>query len=368
MHFNMAENSEKKQSRLDAFIETNFTKTFRILFVVFMILCLFAFWGWFVQQFDKAKGVYYIYKGDKAYREHQLAKAIGYYVKGTKLYPEHYEALFNLGNIYVVYENYYGAALAYENAINHKPDYTMAKMNLGIISAEKLGDFDKAIVQYQSIINQKRKVWIIPLIFNSQTSERENKGIAYYNMGLAYRQKAFYDEKDKNRLKYNKNLQLSLHAYKNAVRILKKSYDARFNLALTNHLLGNYQQAGLGYCKAIELWPMNYDAHYNLAILLRHLKMYKESINEFEKAAITASSNDVLAHQASYIFDILIETSSLYIIHDGYKELVKRPNDDKNMKGITSVKGKITATEELDKVMFKNLKTCESKSFFKKYE
>ena len=67
-----------------------------------------------------------------------MQEAINYYQAALKLFPEHYEAWLNLGNIYVAYEDYYSATQAYENAIMAKDNYTIARMNLGIITAEKL--------------------------------------------------------------------------------------------------------------------------------------------------------------------------------------------------------------------------------------
>lgn len=363
----MAKKQIESTKKIDSFMQKHFTKTFRVLLVIFIVLVLFVFWGWFEKQVQKTQGMFYVYRGDKAFVERNLPKAIDYYLLGTKIYPEHYRALYNLGNIYVVYENYYAAAMAYENAIKYKKDFAEARMNLGIISAEKLGDFDGAIKQYQEILQLRRFKILIPFIFNGKTSDRENKGIAYYNMGLAYRQKSIYE--DKERELSRQYLLKSLQAYRNAVRILKKSYDARYNLALTYHLLGNYQQAGLTYCQAIELWPMNYDAHYNLAILLRHLKMYAEAKDELEKASLAISSYAQGTNNARYVFDVLMDTSSTLMLNDNYKHLVEKVDDTPaTSKGITTVNGKIVATEELDRAILKNFKTCKTKEFFKRYQ
>lgn len=363
----MAKKQIGSTQKIDGFMQKHFGKTFRVLLVLFVILVLFGFWGWFEKQVQRAQGMYYVYRGDKAFIEHNLPKAIDYYLLGTKIYPEHFRALYNLGNIYVVYENYYAAAQAYESAIKYKTDFAEARMNLGIISAEKLGDFDGAIKQYEAILQSKRFKILIPFLFNGKTSDRENKGIAYYNMGLAYRQKSIYEDSERDRSR--QYLLKALQAYRNAVRILKRSYDARYNLALTHHLLGNYQQAGLTYCQAIELWPMNYDAHYNLAILLRHLKMYAEAKDELEKASLALSNYNPGTNNARYVFDVLMDTSSTLMMNDNYKHLIERVDDEPvKSKGITTVNGKIVATEELDRVILKNFKTCKSKEFFKRYE
>lgn len=351
---------------LKNFLKKLFTKTFFVIFILFSFLILFFFWGWFEKQYDKAVGMYYVYKGDKAYKKHELQKAIDNYNEGLNLYPEHYGAQFNLGNIYVVYEDYYAAAGAYEKAIEYNKNFTLARMNLGIISAEKLGDFDGAIRQYQAIIDSKNRLWFIPFVFNNKKSAKTNRGIAYYNMGLAYREKSTYlnDEQEKATMYLFKAIQ----AYKNAARILKNDYDTRYNLALTYHMAGDFQNAGLNYCKAIELQPMDYEAHYNLAILLRHLKMYKESRNELEKATILVSNDQTNSNTSSYVFDVLNDVSKTVANNGQYSHLVEKVDDTpENTSGLTYVHGKIVATEALDKAMLKNFKTCETKNFFDKY-
>lgn len=344
-----------------------FTKTFFVIFILLSVLCIFFYWGWFEKQIDKVYGMYYVYKGDKAYKKAQLQKAIDYYNQGLALYPEHYGAQFNLGNIYVVYEDYYSAAEAYEKAIEYNKYFTLARMNLGIISAEKLGDFDGAISQYQAIVDSKRHLWFIPFVFSNKKSEKINRGIAYYNMGLAYREKSMYlDDKTESQLPY---LQKSIKAYKNALKVLKKNYDATYNLALAYHLMGDYQNAGLNYCKAIEIEPMNYEAHYNLAVLLRHLKMYKEALNELEKATVLVSNDKYNSNTSVYVFDVLNDVSNTMVVNNQYKNLIEKVDDEPSKtNSITSVHGKIVATEALDRAMLKNFRTCETKDFFDKHE
>lgn len=353
--------------KLVRFCKKVFTKTFFIIFFILLGLCLFFFWGWFEKQFDKGRGMYYVYKGDKEYKKSELQKAINYYNRGLNLYPEHYGAWFNLGNIYVVYEDYYSAAEAYENAIQYNKKFTLARMNLGIVSAEKLGDFDGAIAQYQEIIDARKRLWFIPFIFSNRKSEKINRGTAYYNMGIAYRQKSIFLTDDE-RSKTNMYLLKAIDAYSEAVKILKKDYDPTYNLALTYHLVGNYKNAGLNYCKAIGLEPMNYEAHYNLAILLRHLKKYKESLDELEKATIlvTEGSYD---NKSVYIFDVLNEVSRTLVITDEYKYLVENLEDTPGKKApVTFIQGKIVASDELDRAILKNFRNCRSKHFFDDYE
>lgn len=345
-------------------IKRIFRKSFFLIFVIICFLGVFLYWGWFEKQYYKGLGMYYVYKGDKAYRRSELQQAIDYYNEGLKLYPEHYGAWYNLGNIYVVYEDYYAAADAYEKAIEYNKNFTLARMNLGIISSEKLGDFDFAINQYNQIIHGKRNILSIPFIFSNMESEKINKGLAYYNMGVAYRKKSLYQ--DGNQEQTSENLAKAIEAYKGAAKILKNNYDTFYNLALAYQLHGDYQDAGINYCKSIELNPMNYEVHYNLAVLLKHLKMYKEAYKELEKAAILTTGNEnTNSNTTSYVFDILNDVSRTLVANNEYKYLIEKIDDQPYGKGITSVNGKIVATDALDRAILKNFQTCDTQNFFK---
>lgn len=342
-----------------------FSALFTLLIFAAIGASVYFFPDFYNTQLDKIRGMYYVQKGDKAYRQWKLQKAIDYYNRAVRLYPGHYSAWYNLGNIYVAYEDYYSAVDAYEQAIEHNPKYVVARMNYGIISTEKLGDFDGAINQYNEIIKVKRKLLSIPFVFNNKKSTKTNKGLAYYNMGVAYKQKSVYsgDEWDIKR----QYLLKALDAYKNSVKILKKDYDARYNLALTYHLLGDYHEAGLNYCKAIELSPMEYEAHYNLAILLKHLRYYKESLDELEKATSLITNSDGMSNRQMYVFDVMNEVTRTILAGAESKSLVEKVDDEpKNQKfnNLTYVHGKLVASEELDKAIIKNFRTCASKKIF----
>ena len=319
--------------------------------------------AWFLKQYDKMCSMYYIHKGDKAFKKLKLQRAIDYYNTALKLYPEHYSAWFNLGNIYVVYEDYYSAVDAYEQAFNYNPKMMIARMNYGIVSAEKLGDFDGAIDQYNEIIKTKRHLISIPFVYSNRKSYKANKGIAYYNMGVAYRQKSLYAGDDW-RLQ-RQYLEKAIAAYKNAVKILKKDYDARYNLALAYHLIGDYNNAGLTYCKAIQIEPMNYEAHYNLAILLRHLKYYRESLDELEKATMLITDSQGISTRQRYVFDVMNDVTRTILYDEEKDPMIDKIDDEKLPQStLTYVNGKLVSSEALDKAILKNFRTCGSREIF----
>jgi tetratricopeptide (TPR) repeat protein len=150
----------------------------------------------------------------------------------------------------------------------------------------------------------------------------------------------------------------AIEAYTKALKYLKNNYDVLYNRAVAHHLRGEYKEAGLDYCKAIQVTPMKFEAHYNLAVLLRHMKHYRDSISELEKAAILITeSPDSTGLQSAYIFNLLNEVSRKFITSDEYGTS-KLTDEPVGSISYTYVNGRIVADEEFDKAMLKNFKTC----------
>lgn len=342
-------------------------RLFNILLIIALIVSIYLYPDWYKRQIHKLQGMYFVAQGDMYLRKANYQRAIYEYKHGLELYPEHYGAWFNLGNIYVVYEDYYAAIDAYTKAIDYNPNYVLARMNYGIISAEKLGDFDGAIDQYNKIISiRKKKLAYTLYILNNLSSYKRNIGLAYYNKGVAYRQKSTYVEHSSQ--EREAFLKQSIDAYKEAVKILRNDYDARYNLALSYHLNGDYNLAGLTYCKAIDIAPMNYEAHYNLAVLLNHLKYYKEALKELHKANLIITSSNGNSNQTRYVFDIMsIVTRSVLNDESGMKYLKEEYEKENASKdnGLVYVNGKVVASEDLDKSMTNGMRECPALSIFR---
>jgi len=343
-----------------------------------------------LRQVHKVQGMHYVYKGDQEYRKMNLQKAIGYYRQGVKLYPGHYGAWYNLGNIYAAYEDYYSSVYAYSQAFKHNPRMMIARMNYGIISSERLGDFDSAIAQYDEVIKTKRHLLSIPYVYDNRVSFKANRAIAYYNKGVAYRMKSLYSNDDWEQQRIY--LAKAIEAYEKSIKINPKSYDTQYNLGLAYHLSGNYEGAGVAYCNAINIAPMNYEAHYNLAILLRKLGHYDAALDEIDKAStlVTALDENSAIQQYAAIMMNDIMRSVYSNEHRKYLEEVldeekaktkqhmaknrknidpKETKKDKEEESITStginfVNGKIVATEELDQVILENFGKCPSRDYF----
>ncbi len=346
-----------------------FRKIFPLLFILALAAAGYFYQDWCKEQYRHAKGMYYIHKGDQAYAADNLGKTLDYYTLGTDLFPGHYEAWFNLGNIYAVHEDYYEAVDAYENAIKANPNYVMARMNLGIVYSEDLGFFDEAIKQFDIIPNIKLfKLWI-PFVYSNIKSVETNRGLAYFNKGVAFRQKALYLPYDKKYLA-DEYLKYAVQSYTQAAKIIKNNYDIYYNRAVAHHLRGDYRSAGLDYCKAIDTSPMNFEGHYNLAVLLRGLHRERESIAELEKAAILISENPSSSTvQTAYIFNLLNEVTRRFMTSEDFytEKLTDEPIGSIN-NSYTYINGKIVADDEFDKAMYKNFQTCAGVNYFNEEE
>src|SRR5574344_217517 len=375
-----------------ALIVNKFLSALFSLFVIVAICVVAYFNQQFVNtQIHKVQGMYYVYKGDKAYSKLNMQQAIRFYNKGLKLYPQHYGAWYNLGNIYVAYEDYYSALYAYSQAFKYNPRMMVARMNYGIIASEKLGNFDSALNQYNKILNTKRYLLSIPYVYSNRVSYKANRAIAYYNMGVTYRMKSLYSDGDWELQR--KYLGKAIRAYKKSIEINPNSYDSQYNLGLAYHLTGNYDSAGRCYCKAIHIAPMSYEAHYNLAVLLRKLGHYQEAYDEIDKAStiISESSENSSAQQyvsivmnditrsvyenneyRRYLKTILAQEKSHTKQHmaksnteiDPFESKKDRKHESITSTGINFVNGKVVATPELDKAMLDNFGKCPSMHYF----
>ena len=214
-------------------------------------------------------------------------------------------------------------------------------------------------------LKSKPRIIQIPLIYSNWKSTKQNRAIASYNKGLAFRGKSIYiGEKSFTAKQY---LEKAEAAYKFALKTIKKDYSTHYNLALTNQLLGDYREAGLEYCKAISLEPMNFEAHYNLAILLRRIGHYKESLVEFEKAGMLLDAKgDVL--MTKHVYDVLNEVNQK-LVQTGDYEYVKNRHDNYQQPKEEAVlkNGKVVIDKHDTLKLHMYLKHCPSKKLFKDY-
>ena len=337
-------------NKLSKFFQKTSAKIASITLLLFIMLLL----GF---NFKKLFSYYYVYEGDKAYRKGALQEAINLYRRALEYNPKHSKARYNLANIYVVYEDYYSASNEYEKVLEQKPRFMSARINYGIVLSEALFDYDGAIREYRSAINLKPKIMFIPFILNNKKIVKHNTGVAFYNMGIAYRGKSILLGENTFASRYY--LEQSQECYEQAVSFLKKDYDTLYNNALANHRLGNIREAGLGYCRAISIAPFEYDAHYNLAILLRDLKKYALAVEEFQKAGLLLDVN-ADANKTRYVYTVLNDVKKK-IASSKERDILTKDNNEVD---IVYKNGKVVASEEFEKDFNKDMKKCSSKELF----
>ncbi len=342
-------------------LKLKITKAVFLLLMIALIASLYFYKDWYIRQYHKCVGFYFVNKGDNEFKKRRYQKAIDYYRAALSHYPGHSGASCNLGNIYVSFENYSQAVDAYENALKYNPDFVGCRMDLGIILAEKMADYDKAIQEYGRVIDSKQLALHIPFVYNNKKTIQINKGLAYYNMGLAYRGKSVYmGDKTYSAVKY---LKKARDSYMKAEKYLKNDYDNTYNLALTNHLLGDYNAAAKEYCNAINIDPLRYEAHYNFAFLLRSMNRNKEALNEFEKTTLLLSDGD--NHEKNkYIFGIIREINRR-ILNEGNLSYLKNRVDFTSLsqKDIVYKNGKVLSSQQKELNLNKLLKCTYNKEF-----
>lgn len=332
-----------------------FKRVFIFFFLLIAVILVYCFSETLLKYLIHGKAFYQVSLGDKSYRQENYAKAINHYKKAVELYPKHVKARYNLANIYVVYEDFPSAVNEYKTVLKQDPSYLNAGINLGIVFAEKLRDFDVAIEEYQKVIKAKTRIINIPYLYDNSKQLIQAKAIAYYNMGLAYRDKSMLFTEDK--VKYKALLRKAAECYESSLNLDDQNYDARFNLAITKHLLGFYTDALTNYCKAILIFPLDYEAHYNLAMLLRQKRMYQDAFNEFKQAGILMDYTGD-SYKSAFIYSMLNEVSQMAIAEYGYKpkEVLKKLNSNIIVPDDTSGKTYLSI-EELEKVLIKKIKT-----------
>jgi len=330
---------------------------FPILLIVAVLVAGYFYRAKCKDIINKAYGFYYVMKGDDKLKKGNLEEAINNYESGLSFYPNHVEGWCNLGSIYVLYEDYETAVKKYKTGLQNTDFHFACRINLGIVLAEKFFDFDGAINQYEKVIDGKIPTFSIPYITPDKKTALKNQGLAYYNMGLAYRGKSILQHD--NKILAKNYIAKSIDMYENAMDLLEGDYKVAYNLALAHHLLGNRQEAKKYYCKAIGFSPMNYESHYNLAILLKKEKKYKAALDEIEKAGLLVDT-DENPFVSNYVFDVMNEITGIISIAPGGNEyLINRfeTNFEKN-NGVSYIGGKLVVSDKFDEAVLRNFQTC----------
>lgn len=339
-----------------------FSKAFVLIAFIIIAVIIIVFHSGIDSQVKKGLSFYQVYKGDSSYKKGEYQDAIEYYQQALKIHPKHLKARYNLGNIYVAYEDYESAEKCYREVLKINPEFYNARINLGIILSEHMKNFDEAIKHYTEVTDSKKPVISIPLIYNNSEYIRLNKAVAHYNRALAYHSQAIINNFIReDRPKFWKK---AAKDYEKSIEYNDKSYDTHYNLGLTYHLLKRLNKALESYCRAIALDPLGFEAHYNLGILLMKKLNYKDAITEFEKAGLILDANGEVNKSKLVYYRLEEATQKIVIIKgdDHYsrkseKEKEEKPPDEVQ---ITYVNGIVKVTDEYDKHFLEYMKTNNS--------
>jgi len=338
-----------------------FQRFFGLSFFMAAIIIALIFSSVILLNLKRIGAFCYVYVGDKFYQKNEFQESIDYYNRALELFPGHVEARYNLGNIYAAYEDYDSAINCYKETLKYDPRFINARINLGIILAEEKTDFDAAIAEYTEAAQTKIPFINIPFIYDNAKTIKTEKAIAYYNMGLAYKDKSLLFGSDS--IEARDCLLKSIDSYLNSLSFRKGNYDTQYNLALTYHLMSMYTDALKGYCKAMLIAPLNYEAYYNMAILLRQQGKYAEAADEFRRAG-TLSGLEGDTYKAAFIYSVLNEVSSLAIAQHGFEPEKIMDRLDIDMGNQTSKidddETKVLTVDDLEKVLIKRIKTSSS--------
>jgi predicted TPR repeat methyltransferase len=190
-------------------------------------------------------------KASLAHKEGRLADAEKAYLNILKAEPDSGEALNALGTVFLDQSRPDKARKVFERAANLRPPYLSASYNLGRLrQMEK--DYRGAISIYRAIVKQQPRF-----------------GLAWNNLGLAYRQIGQPDD--------------AISCFRRAVAFVPDMAEAWNNLGVMQDEFQMVENASQSYKKAIEIQPDYASAHFNLGVSLQKLKRFREAADHYNK-------------------------------------------------------------------------------------
>ena len=155
------------------FFKNTTVRIVSILLLILFLLSIVLFFDNYVRQIKKGVSFYWVYRGDKYYRENKTQRAIDCYKRAIAYHPNHYKARYNLANIYVTYDDYYSALDEYSKALEIKPDFMIARIDYAVVLSEATFNHDRAIDVYENAIRNKTK-WFSSTFFIKKRKTYKN--------------------------------------------------------------------------------------------------------------------------------------------------------------------------------------------------
>ncbi len=187
----------------------------------------------------------------RAHEEGRLADAEKAYREILDEAPDSASVLNALGTVFLDQSQPDKAKKYFEKAASLNPPSLSACYNLGRLKQME-GDHKGAIDIYRAIVKQQPRF-----------------GLAWNNMGVAYREISEPDE--------------AISCFRRAVAFAPEMAEAWNNLGVAQDEFHMIENASRSYQKAIEIQPDYASAHFNLGVSLHKLKQFQAAKDHYDK-------------------------------------------------------------------------------------
>ena len=199
-------------------------------------------------------------------------EAAAHYRKALELRPGFAEAHLNLGNVLYEEGDFAGAAASYRQSIAANPDYVKAHCNLGN-ALSSLGRLHEAIACYERALRLDADTVAAQHNLGNALMERRDivRAEACFRRAVELDpSRAEHHNSLGNALLQRKNTAKAEECYRRALALRPEYASAHVNLANALMKLGNIDEMLEHYERGIALDPQSAGAHYNLS--LSHLR------------------------------------------------------------------------------------------------
>jgi predicted TPR repeat methyltransferase len=208
----------------------------------------------------KENSEYILRKASLAHREGRLAEAEKGYSKILKKKPDWVEVLNALGTVFLDQARPEKARKYFEKATGLSPSFLPACYNLAWLM-QRENDHRGAINIYRSMLEKQ-----------------PDYGLAWNNLGVAYRETGDPDE--------------ALSCFEKAVEFAPGMAEAWNNLGVAQDEFNLSEKASKSYIKAIEIRQDYASAHFNLGLSLQKLRRFKEAEEHYNKVLETRPDDE----------------------------------------------------------------------------
>jgi len=201
----------------------------------------------------------YYYLGNIYYNQNLYRKAIEFYKKAVKLNPDNADYHLKLGDCYYRSDIYYNALNEINASISLRPEHAMAH-------------FLKGITIYKQAVLQELVNAFLDILSDKPRNKNTNDDISLK------RRKSSIDPIKKKQVYID-----MAEAFGQSIRIKPDFLEATFNLALTNHEMGNLQEAEKYYLRTFQINPDLIRAHLKLAHLYTEQNRKTEALEQYRR-------------------------------------------------------------------------------------